>query len=157
MIGSRLDVGDVVQHRILGSEKVIVGVGEDRYLCAHRDDILGDGRLRPQARVALHRQESLRKIGRHDPVVAVNLGTFYGKEFKQHHRLRRMNQWMDDIIPYFLFLVAAVLIVLAVFSGTQQARKGIEQSFFKTVEGKKLELIKGKMEELEKVKGVLQK
>jgi len=85
---TQLSVGDVVQHRILGSEKVIVGVGADRYLCVSQEDIGRDGRLRPKARVALHRAESLRKIEHREDVVPVQLDRLAEKEFKQTHRLR---------------------------------------------------------------------
>ena len=135
-----LSVGDVVRHRVLGSEKIIVGISSGRYLCASCEDVLEDGRLRPEARVALHHRESLDKIGRHGTVVTVNLHQLCEKEFKEVHRLRRRNIFREEVIPYSLFLLASILIVLGILSGLEGARAHIEATFFRKVEEKKIEL-----------------
>ena len=111
-----LSVGDVVRHRLLGREKIVVGMGEDRYLCIVREDMLQNGRLRPNARVALHRAEHLQKIGHIEIGNAVDLTNLCTKELKQVRRVGRRNIFTQEIIPYLLFLVAGALIVLAVLS-----------------------------------------
>jgi len=134
-----LEVGDVVRHRVLGSEKIVVGVSRDRYLCVYQGDVGEDGRLQPNARVAMHRGESLRKVGRLDTILPVNLEELYGQEYKQTTRLRRRNLFREEIVPYTLFLVATLLIILAVFSGVDKARPHIEAAFFKKAVGQHLE------------------
>ena len=157
-------IGDVVQHRILGSEKVIVGLREDRYLCASRGDIQENGRLRPEARVAMHRRESLRKVGRLETVRPVNMTDLYEQEYRQTHRIHRKNFFKEEMIPYSLFLLAVVLIVLALLTGVDEVRARIESTFFRKVEGKKIELRRGvekarqngiDAEEIEKLKRTL--
>ena len=137
-----LSVGDVVRHRILGSEKVVVGIGQDRYLCVYREDVQGDGYLRPNARIAMHRQENLHKIGRIDAVNPVALDQLFGKELKQIRHLRKRNFFKEEVVPYLLFAVASVLIALAFFSSVDKTRSHIETFFFKKVEEKKMELMK---------------
>ena len=143
-----ISVGDVVRHRVLGSEKVVVGIGSGRYLCASREDVLGDGRLRPAARVALHRRESLDKVGRHGTVIEVDLTQLCEQESKQVHRMRKRNIFKEEIVPYGLFLLAGLLILLAILSGAENLRAQINAAFFGKIEEKKTELRR----EIEKVR-----
>ena len=135
-----ITVGDVVRHRVLGNEKVVVGIGEDRYLCVYREDVRQDGSLRPNARVAMHRQENLHKIGHLAVAASINLAHLYGKEFKQTRRLRKGNLFLEEIVPYTLFAVAVIFIVLAVLSGVGTARSHLETFFFKKIEEQKKDL-----------------
>ena len=137
-----LSIGDVVRHRILGNEKVIVGIGQDRYLCVYREDVEENGNLRSNARVAMHRQENLHKIGRIGIVSSVSLDQLYGKEFKQTRHLRRRNLFIEEIVPYTLFAVAMVFITMALFSGVETVRSHFEPFFFKKVEERKSALIR---------------
>ena len=143
-----LAIGDIVTHRILGTDKVIVGLRKDRYLCVPREDIQEDGRLRPEACVALHHRENLDKTGHYGAVIAVDLSKLCEKEFKQIHHFRRRNIFREEVIPYSLFLLASILIVLGILSGVENLRAGIETTFFRKVEEKKTELRR----EIEKVR-----
>lgn len=136
-----LSVGDIVRHRVLGADKVIVGIGEDRYLCVYREDLRNDGSLKPEARVAMHRKENLHKVGEADAVIQIDLDALYGKEFRQVRRFRRRNLFTEEVIPYFLFAVASLLIVFAVLSGVDTARSHFEAVFFKRLEEKQNQLM----------------
>ena len=142
-------VGDIVKHRILGREKVVVGMGEDRCLCAYREDIQQDGHLRPNARVALHRQESLHRIGHYGEVVPISLNDLYGKELKQKRWLHRRNLFREEVVPYFLFLVASALIVLALLSALGKVHSYIDTLVSRKADQIKTELIKEKLELME--------
>ncbi len=139
-----LSIGDIVKHRVLGKEKVVVGIGDDRYLCVPREEIREDGRLRPEARVALHHGASLDKVGTHGKVVAIDLRQLYAEEYKQIRRLHRRNLFREEVLPYSLFLLASLLILLAVFSGLESARPHIDAAFFRKVEGGKPERTLGR-------------
>lgn len=136
-----LDVGDIVLHRLLGKEKVIVGVGQDRYLCAYRGDIGRDGHPRPNARLAMHREESLSKIGHHEFVVPVDLHHLCGKEFRRVRKffgqpiLRK-----EEIFSFALLFTVGVLIVLAFLSMVATGRSYISTLFFQKVDEKKAEI-----------------
>ena len=75
-----LHIGDIVRHAILETDKIIVGIGKDRYLCVHLEDVDPGGRLRPNSRVAMHRGIHLERVGYRKGVAEVNLGQLYQQE-----------------------------------------------------------------------------
>ena len=140
---SSFSVGDIVWHRIMGTEKVVVGVKGDRYLCAYRRDIRENGCLLGEARVAIHRRESLRKVGRLETVLPVSLTDLYEEEYKEIFRIYKKNLFREEIIPNGLFFLAMILVVLALLAGVEGVRTRIEATFFKKVDEKKTELMQG--------------
>jgi len=143
-----LEIGDVVRHRVLGSEKIVVGIGGNRFLCAYSSDLLKDGHLRPQARIALHREEHLEKVG-HVEAHSVNLSQLYEKELKTTRRLRRRNLFRREIAPAVLFAVAVAPLVFVLFAGIEAVQGGIENLFFHMVERAKSQLM---AEEVDKIR-----
>ena len=127
-----------MRHEVLESEKVVVGVGKDRYLCVHLADVGPDGRIRSNARVAMHRGNHLRKVGRREDVIAVDLEALYHKEVVVRHSFSR--RWLrEEILINSLFVLAAVLIVMALFTGIDTARRKLEQEFLTKEEAIKVE------------------
>ena len=117
--------GDIVQHMILESKKVVVGVGRDRYLCVHLADLGSDGRIRHNTRVAMHRAANLQKIGHRDDIVEVNLTHLYQQESVSRHTF--VKRWFrEEVLINALFLLAVVCIVFALFSGIDLARHRLE-------------------------------
>ena len=117
--------GDIVRHKLLESEKVVVGAGKDRYLCVRLEDIGEDGRIRTNARVAMHQGDHLRKVGHREDVVAIDMNALYEKEKMMRHSLR--HRWLrQEILVNTLFILAMLLIVMAVFSGVETARRRVE-------------------------------
>ncbi|MBI4436568.1 MAG: hypothetical protein HY590_04065 [Candidatus Omnitrophica bacterium] len=136
---SPLAKGDVVEHTVLETQKVIVGVGKDRYLCVHVEDVGPDGRVRPNARVAMHRGDHLQKVGYRPDVVEIDLNRLYQKESTTRrtfiHRVMR-----QEVLAQGLFILAAVLIVLALFSGIDIARKGLDRFVTQKIDEKRKEI-----------------
>ncbi len=117
--------GDIVWHSILETRKVIVGSGKDRYLCVHPEEIGPDGKIRPNARVAMHRADNLEKVGFQEGVVEVDLEGLYKKESFARHKVKRFIK--DEIVTNALFVLAAVLIVLALLSLIDRVRLTLDQ------------------------------
>ena len=134
-----LSVGDIVRHRVLGKEKVIIGIGKDRYLCATPEDIQADGRLRSQARVTLHRGKNLHKIDHHGKVMAVSLDHLYERELKQARRLQRRDAFKKRAMPYLLLTVTVVPICFVLLSGLEMGRSHIESTFLNMLARQALE------------------
>lgn len=140
--------GDIVRHTLLESEKVVVGVGKDRYLCVRLEDIGEGGRIRTNARVAMHQGHHLRKVGHHEDVIAIDINALYEKEKLMRHSLR--HRWLrQEILVNTLFVLAMLLIVMAVFSGIETARRRVEQEFLKKTEDIKNEYRKKIKKEIE--------
>lgn len=123
---SGLRKGDVVRHTVLGTQKIIVGVGNDRYLCVHVEDVTPEGRLRLNARVAMHRAANLEKVGYREGVAEVNLEDLYRKEMISRHPLMKQ-LFREDMLINGLFLLAVGFIILALFAAISRARQGIAQ------------------------------
>lgn len=125
--------GDIVRHELLEAEKVVVGVGKDRYLCVRLEDIGPDGRIRANARVAMHQGQHLRGVGHRDNTIGLDMGALYEKEKVKRHSLR--HRWLrQEILINSLFALGVFLILMAVFSGIEVARRKVEQEFFKRTE-----------------------
>lgn len=123
-----LQTGDVVRHALLDTEKIVVGVGEDRYLCVHLEDVDPYGHLRPNARVAMHRGVSLHKVGHREGILGVDLHHLYqGEGTSRHTFLRRLLR--ERILIQALFLLAFLFIILAVVSWVDALRFYFEQLF----------------------------
>ena len=122
-------VGDVVRHRLLAREKVIVGIRENRCLCASREDILEDGRLRPNARVVLHHQESLEKIGSLGKITPVHFDRLYDHDPKQVLRKRYFSK--EQLLLYALLIVTITPVSFLLLTGIESARSHIEIGFFR--------------------------
>lgn len=131
--------GDVVQHQILGTDKVVVGVGNDRYLCVHIEDISAEGQIRPNARVAIHRATNLQKVGRRENVAEVNLNNLYGRELVARHTFTP-HWFKEEFISQGLFLLACLLIIFALISGFLLIRKDIHLAIDRKIESIKTQL-----------------
>jgi len=130
--------GDIVRHTVLESEKIIVGVGKDRYLCVRLADLGSDGRIRSNARVAMHRAASLQKIGHRDDIIEVNLTNLYKQESISRHTF--MERWLrEEVLINALFLFAVVFIALAFFSGINLARHRLKEYVSKKADEKEME------------------
>ncbi|MFH1858570.1 MAG: hypothetical protein ABH845_06705 [Candidatus Omnitrophota bacterium] len=135
------EIGDIVQHSKLETDKVIVGAGRDRYLCVHPEDIGSDGKVRPHARVALHRAVHLQKVGHHDGVIEISLQNLYRDEAVSKHGLPRRGKVRKFFLGALLAL-AACLLVLLLFTAIEMAREGIEQFTFRKIDKFKVKLYK---------------
>lgn len=125
--------GDIVQHELLESQKVVVGIGKDRYLCVRLEDIGEDGRIRANARVAMHQRHHLRKVGHREDIAAIDMNALYEKEKVMRHSLQ--HRWLrQEILINTLFVLAMLLVVMAVFSGIEAARHKVDQEFLKKME-----------------------
>ena len=143
--------GDVVEHKVLETRKVIVGIGKDRYLCVHPEDIGPDGRVLPNARVAMHRANNLQKVGYRHDVEGIDLGHLYQKEsIARHTFMRRVMR--QEVLTQGLFILAAVLTVLALLSGIDIARKELDRFVNKKVEDVKTDLYQKYYKEYETIK-----
>jgi|GEM_PF-2749692 len=143
--------GDIVEHKVLETKKIVVGIGKDRYLCVHPEDIGPDGRVRPNARVAMHRANNLQKVGYRHDVEGIDLGHLYQKESVARYTFvkRVMRQ---EVLAQGLFALAAVLIVLALLSGIDIARRGIDRFADRKVEQIKKDLYQKYYKEYETIK-----
>ena len=140
-------VGDIVRHRIFGSEKVIIGIWKNRYLCASSEDIQADGHLRPRARVALHEGGNLHKIGHHGQVMMVDVDHLYEKELKQTKHFQRTAVFKKKVALYLLFIVTVTPICYALLAGVERVRSNIESTFFRMLLERELESVGEKKEE----------
>ncbi len=141
--------GDIVEHQLLEVRKVIVGAGRDRYLCVHLEDVREDGRVRVHARVAMHRGSNLRKIGFRENVTEVSMGTLYQKESSS--RRRAIFLGVEGILAKGLLIVAAVMIVLAILSGIDYMRNGLDGLVDQKINAMKSSYYKKTMKEYEKM------
>ena len=148
-----LAVGDIVRHEIFGSQKVIVGIGKNRYLCASPEDIQADGHLRPQARVALHRGESLYKIGHYGKVIAIDIGHLYEKELKQAGRLQRAAIFKKKAVPYLLLIVVVAPTCYALLAVRDVVHSNIESTLLRRLIEQELESAGEKKESDQKKPG----
>ena len=130
--------GDVVRHTVLGTEKVIVGVGNDRYLCVHVGDLTLEGHLRTNARVAMHRAANLEKVGYREGIAEVDLDDLYKKEMIARHPLAK-RLFREEFLINGLFLLAIGFVLLALLTAIDKARQTIEKRFFEKVEQVKSE------------------
>jgi len=117
--------GDIVRHTILETEKIVIGVGRDRYLCVHPNDVSTDGQIRSHARVAMHRSINLEKIGFRDGIKEMNLENLYQQEIVTR-RLFRGKWFRREVLINLLFILAATFVVIALFEGIDYVREKLE-------------------------------